>query len=135
MGDRCNIVVRDKKMDPSMPLEEVLKEGSVVFYGHWSGEAMPFHLRSALGKHWRWGDAPYLARIIFDEFTQNSHREETGFGISTGLCDNEHPVMVVDVPDQKVHMYSLEGPATCSWSFSEYVAIPDAKLELAYDPV
>jgi hypothetical protein len=105
----------------------------VVFYGHWAGADMPFRLKEALGKKARWSDSAYLGRIIFDEFTQDHHGEETGFGISAYISDNNNPVMVVDVPARKVHMYK-EGSvyADKSWSFEEYVSLSPEELLNTY---
>jgi hypothetical protein len=90
VGDRANVVVKDG-------------EDQVWFYGHWNGESYVSDTKTALSKNWRWDDAPFLARIIFDELTAGSHGHETGFGISCRIGDNEHPILVVDVPGKCVY--------------------------------
>lgn len=85
MGDRGNI-----------------KVGNVFLYTHWEGSELKKILRTAFKKKWRWDDEPYLTRIIFDVMTDGMHGEETGFGISTGICDNDNPILEVDVKKQKV---------------------------------
>ena len=93
MGDRGNIVVRqgdDKKDD-------------VWFYTHRSGSKIGNTVKGALSKQWRWTDSSYLARIIFDSLTCGENGTETGFGISNRLQDNEHDIVVVDVPKQAVY--------------------------------
>lgn len=133
MGDRCNIVVRSQAIEPAATLKNVLAHDAVVFYGHWSGESMPQQLQQALAKRWRWSDSAYLARIIFDEFTRGSTGKETGFGISTGLCDNGRPVMVVDVAGQRVRMFAKSGKQLYAWSFEEYVETPIATIMAIYE--
>jgi hypothetical protein len=94
MGDRGNIVIRSSQNN----------RDDVWFYTHWSGSEIGQTVAQALAKKWRWGDSTYLARIIFDELTSGSHGEETGFGISTCLQDNEHPIIVVDDEKQWVFL-------------------------------
>lgn len=74
------------------------------FYSHWSGDTHADAVRRALKFQSRWNDDQYLARIIFDAFVpKKSHGEDTGFGISTSIGDNEHPIVVVDIPKQWVY--------------------------------
>lgn len=116
MGDRGNIVVQSNNK-------------RVYLYGHWSGTAMPGILKKALAKRWRWDDASYLTRIIFDVLTEGCHGEETGFGIGTEPPDNEHPLIVVDVdkqqvrfePDTRVGFSSIGLPRKSTYSFEDYV--------------
>jgi len=85
MGDRGNIVVDDGQNKP------------VFLYTHWTGTELPQILQRALKRgRGRWGDTAYLTRIIFSEMIQNEVLEETGYGISTTLCDNEHNILLVD---------------------------------------
>lgn len=92
MGDRANIVVRQ---------ENNTNKGDVWFYTHWRGHDIADVVKSALAKKERWEDSSYLARIIFDEL-RGDDNGTTGFGISTTLQDNEHEIIVVDVPNQVV---------------------------------
>ena len=91
MGDRGNIVVRDR-------------EGKdVVFYAHWSGHGLAAVVRRALAKEWRWSDDNYLARIIFCEMVKGFEGDETGFGIGRFTAgDRGHAVVLVDVDRQCV---------------------------------
>lgn len=88
MGDRGNIVVRDGN-------------DVVYLYGHWSRESMPRTVLKALRRWQRWGDAPYLARILFCELIGTDVTGETGFGISSKLIDGDETV-IVDVKAQTV---------------------------------
>jgi hypothetical protein len=92
MGDRGNIVVRQGKTN----------RDDVWFYTHWSGYNIEDVAREALARRLRWDDTSYLARIVFDTLTKGEQGEETGFGISTGITDNEHDIVVIDVPNQRV---------------------------------
>lgn len=128
MGDRGNIIV--EQGDDLPP---------VVLYTHWGGYMLPETLQVALAKRWRWDDHAYLTRIIFDTMTEGNYGSETGFGISTGLPDNEHPLLVVDPTTQTVKVMRaprwgggaglLEGAVTRSFSFTEYIEMPDIGWE------
>lgn len=89
MGDRGNIVVRGQR-------------GDVWLYTHWHGTEMKTVLQTALARKQRWDNAPYLTRIIFSEMIKDEVESEYGYGISHYMLDNEHGILVVDVPNQKV---------------------------------
>ena len=107
MGARGNIVIVQQASD-----------NDLYFYTHWNGYKLPKTLKEALirGKN-RWNDEPYLARIIFCEMIKDDLMEETGFGISTYECDNNHENLVVDVDKQTVQWQDNV------WSFAEYVEL------------
>ncbi len=117
MGDRANICIQYEKGE------------RIYFYGHWSGEDYAQALQRALAKHWRWDDEAYLSRIIWDEFCPTDMRgEETSFGISPFICDNEHPILVV-IPSRRVvlreaYVTSYRNLPAKEWTFDEYVALP-----------
>lgn len=96
MGDRGNIAVLQHGKTPDKPEQ-------VWFYTHWSGSEIEETLQWALGRQQRWTDDSYLAKIIFCELVKGSESEETGFGISTRISDNEHDILVCDVPKQRVY--------------------------------
>ena len=89
MGDRGNIVVRSEY-------------GDVWFYTHWRGSEMKDVLQEVLSRRVRWDDAAYLARMIFSALIKNNVDGETGYGISNCMLDNQHGILVVDVPNQKI---------------------------------
>ena len=99
MGDRGNIKVND-----------------IYLYSHWNGSELGNILKDALirGKE-RWHDAPYLTRIIFSEMIKDEVMDETGYGISTQICDNEHEILVVDTEKQTVSAGRLG-----VWTFEEF---------------
>lgn len=112
MGDRANVCVRQDGSDLG-----------VYLYTHWGGYALPEHLRVALAKHWRWDDAQYLTRIVFDVMTENSHGAETGYGITSQVWDGDDRVLVVDCSSQIVICGNK------SWSFSEYIALSSEQID------
>lgn len=99
MGDRGNIVVLQsgyKKED----------NDQIWLYTHWGGSETPNELKKALAEcPGRWRDDTYLARIILMRMVPESmHHEETGWAISTRITDNEHKILVVDAPNQRVFL-------------------------------
>lgn len=132
MGDRANIVVRTNGSKFNEP------GACVVFYTHWSGYSVPEKLAEALARgKGRWSDPPYLARIIFCQMIGASGVNNlTGFGISTDICDNEYPLLLVESEQQKVLMFSrsdFEGGRVLNcaeaakpekeWTFEEFAAL------------
>lgn len=91
MGDRANIKFQEEN------------GGTMYFYTHWHGfDYMKQALMRALAKKVRWDDDSYLARMIFCEVVKADIESSTGFGLSTQLYDNEHPIIVVDIRSQSV---------------------------------
>lgn len=124
MGDRGNIAVRQDKET----------NAQIWLYTHWGGTHLPQDLQSALTKfQGRWNDDSYLTRNILSEMIPDSQiHEETGFGISTRITDNEHEILVVCVESQTVFLieerelkdgkipYGYGPPKGRYWPFSEY---------------
>jgi len=99
MGDRANVVVPD-------PYN---KGQATYLYTHWQGHELPDTLGAALDRgRGRWTDYAYLTRIIFNQMTKGREMDETGFGISTTLCDNEYPLLVVDTEAQVVRVVAAK---------------------------
>ena len=88
MGDRSNIVVQEHNGN------------RIWLYGHWMGSDSINVTRDVLAKRDRWSDSPYLARMLFSEMTKGAIDLTTGYGISTTMCDNEYPIIVLDVETQ-----------------------------------
>lgn len=89
MGDRSNIVVQESNGN------------RIYLYGHWMGTDSINVVASVLEQHDRWGDEPYLTRMLFSKMTQGSMPDEaTGYGISTYMCDNEYPLIVLEPATQ-----------------------------------
>jgi len=94
MGDRGNIIVRSTSYNSEKPSD-------IYLYTHSKGSYIKDVLKAALLRRERWDDPAYLTRIIFNEL-QGDDRGSIGFGISCGICDNEHPLLFVDVDKQEV---------------------------------
>jgi hypothetical protein len=124
MGDRANVAV---VQDDGKAL--------VYLYTHWGGSELAADVQKALAKNWRWDDGAYLTRIIFDTMTDGSHGQETGFGIATSRCDNEHSIIVVDPSKQRVGFAFEDKEPACyvSWTFKEYIALAPEKIEEEYE--
>lgn len=105
MGDRANIVMHEAA-------------GRIFFYTHWAGYNLPAIAQAALARGTgRWEDPPYLARIVFSEMIQGNVLDETGYGISLGVCDNDgYPLLVIDVDSKQVR---FEAHNRCSSSYQE----------------
>jgi hypothetical protein len=117
MGDRGNIVVL------SDHIEEGKERQAVYLYTHWGGSEIQLYLKAALSRRKRWDDAPYLARIIFQQMIGNDDGE-TGFGIQTYLGDNEYSPLVVDTNAQKIWTADENNLMTPlhEWTFDEFIA-------------
>lgn len=96
-------------------------------YTHWGGSYIPLQLQEALKKRWRWDDPAYLARIIYDTLVDDEFKQETGYGISPYICDNEHPIVYVDMSKQ---MVTINGNI---WTFQEYIDASEDDLQEAFD--
>jgi hypothetical protein len=129
MGDRGNIIIRATTGS---------NRDDIWLYTHWGGSELEETLRRALARKQRWGDASYLARIIFCELMGKDTSGETGFGISTSQCDNEYDRLMVDVESQVVYAVpepgserkglvrlpdNLDAKNTVGvWTFDEFIA-------------
>lgn len=114
MGDRRNIIVTDGTGGPNVSL-----------YTHWAGSELPAILAAALRRgESRWGDTPYLTRVIFSDMISANHEvnELTGFGISAvpGLvaaCEaNPDRDIIVNDGNQTVTVGGVE------YAYADYCA-------------
>jgi hypothetical protein len=102
MGNRSNIAIIDG--DPE-------KGGRIYLYGHWMGSVSIQHVRHGLRSGRRY-DSAYLARIIFSSMVRGDIDGELGFGISTRIRDNDHPVIVVDPESPGCPVWLEDGGGT-----------------------
>jgi len=121
MGDRANVYVKDGN-------------SGVYLYTHWTGTKLPGVVQSALRRgESRWNDGQYLARVIFNEMTRGDEDGVTGFGISSVLCDNNHPIIVVDTSTETVGLADegdeILGIVQADWPFADFVALDTAGLD------
>lgn len=111
MGDRSNVVIETKFNEEN--------SSRVYLYSHWAGTSVLESVLHGLRSN-RVDDPPYLARIIFDHMIRNDHGGETGYGISSYITDNEHPILVI----------------TCDWSSTgTTVHFEDVQGDRIVDPV
>ena len=105
------------------------KIGDIYLYTHWNGIYLKSILQEALKRHQRWTDEAYLTRIIFCTMIKDDVMSETGYGISTHICDNEHPILEVDVKNQKIYEkeckfgekgHELTKKPSKTWTFEEF---------------
>jgi hypothetical protein len=114
MGDRANICIKDPTMNDPY--------AGVWLYAHWDGVHLRAVLQAALARKERWNDSSYLARIIFCEMVKKDVQGETGYGISTRRCDDEHPVLYVDTDKQTVALGHRK------WSMNDYIKLDSTTL-------
>lgn len=84
MGARSNIVVQESNGN------------RIYLYGHWMGEDSINVVAEVLSQRERWGDESYLARMLFAKMIEGDPQGSTGYGISTYMCDNEYPLIVLE---------------------------------------
>jgi hypothetical protein len=122
MGDRANIAILQ-------PAQEGHAPEFVVLYGHSSGYQMPEVLRKAIARGARLDDEQYFARIVFDVLTDGAHGDVTGFGITTQVWDNGHPIIVADCGNAVVYTTDekdLNTPTSQKIRFADYGALETA---------
>lgn len=76
----------------------------IWLYAHWMGNDLIDTVRTAITKKWRWNDAEYLTRIIFNEMTRGSEFQEISFGIGNYQHGDVYRVVEVDVSNQQVRL-------------------------------
>ena len=89
MGDRGQVLVKDR--------------GHRIFlYTHWGAHRLVQDVQRALAKKWRWNDAEYLTRIIFDKMKGDDIDCPTGYGIGNRQHGDIWRLVVVDCRRQTV---------------------------------
>jgi hypothetical protein len=124
MGDRANVAV----VQPE-------GEGLVYLYTHWAGTELPFTVQNALKRKQRWNDGAYLTRIIFSEMVKGQESAETGYGISTRMCDNEHQIVVVNPIEQTIGFAEEGEEPKCrvTWDFDKYIGLTEEDIRKEYE--
>ena len=135
MGDRANVALLQRTRRDEAEF--------VVLYTHWGGSELLGTVQAAIKREARWDDEAYLARIILNEM-QGDDRGETGFGISTALCDNEHAIIVIDPGKQQIGLASEDAFKNAllkrkmpdlfkSWTLEEFSGLKEDALERAWN--
>ena len=96
-------------------------------YTHWGGYDLPIILQDALKRQKRWSDTSYLTRIIFCKMVKNHIEEETGYGISTILTDNNNPIIEVNIENQTVSFNNI------TWNFKKYINLSTKQIRNVYN--
>jgi len=116
MGDRGNIRLDYVSADK---VSDEVPQRSVWLYTHWSGTELPRTVAKALDRgRSRWGDSPYLARIIFSELIKGDEQGTTGYGIDVACGDGGNQVVIVNLEDETVEHKGRGGPV----SFEEWIS-------------
>ena len=100
MGDRAMAEIRTK-------------EGSLFFYTHWCGDALPRLAQHALdGAQPRLDDEPYALRIIVDQLIKltGCRDQETGAGLlfkphAEDEYNNNDPSVLIDLTKNQVRTF------------------------------
>lgn len=121
MGDRSNIVMNYGRFG----MED--SDRMVYFYAHFGGADLAATLQEALEiakKANRLADPGYLSRIVFCRMLGDGpevNSETTAYGIDVVMGDNEYPLLIVNIPAQRVELTSSDGPIIRMWTFKEYL--------------
>lgn len=76
----------------------------VYLYSHWGAGGPTINdVRDALAREQRWGDAEYLARIVFCQMVKGQEETETGFGIGTVMHSDIQEMIVLDLESQNIY--------------------------------
>jgi hypothetical protein len=89
MGDRGQVFIKDT---------------GVYLYTHWGASDLINRVKEALAKKRRWGDAEYLARIIFDCMKGKDTESETGYGIGTNQHGDIWRLITVDCENRTIRV-------------------------------
>lgn len=118
MGDRANILVQEYRDS----------EQGIYLYTHWSGERLPYLLQEVLSRRARWNDGAYLTRMIFSKMVEKNISDETGYGISLHIPDNEsgRPIIKVYISQQIVNI------GRGSWTFEDYINLTEEDIQQYY---
>jgi hypothetical protein len=93
MGNRANIGFKQG-------------ESTIFLYQHWAPEHLFKQYAQALeAAKPRWDDSSYATRIMISQIIGEDWANETGYGISMSVLDNEHKVVVVDLDEKRVRLY------------------------------
>jgi len=105
----------------------------VYLYTHWRGSEIYGVVKRALSRRARWDECAYLTRIIFCELVAGEEGNETGFGISTFIPDNEHTIIGVNTESQMISFEERDGSGRVKFemSFEDFINRKDkySKLE------
>lgn len=107
MADRANIAIHfgQKQAGDTITGEPVMVDQRVYLYSHSKGAFLALVLRDTIrgrgAEHL--SDDQAFTRILFEEVVGDDHQVDAHvYGLSPFVCDNEHPVLVVDCTNERV---------------------------------
>lgn len=130
MGDRGSICIVDEGPDP--------RRSRIYLYTQRAGWLLPAFLQQALTSlaPFSFNSRPDAMSVSHHVYVEMLEQEEgiplrdRSFGISSGLVDNERPVLTVYVEEMTISLHDVEDrPTGRSWSFEEFL-----RLDLADEP-
>ena len=94
-----------------------VKDGSLFFYTHWSGQELPKYAQVALDKaRPRLGDDAYALRIVVDSLIDQvgARDQETGAGLmlkptAEDEYNRDQPSVIIDLTEGKITVNRQEG--------------------------
>lgn len=102
MGDRANVFLVMERNAGEVK--------GLYLYTHWAGSEWRERLVEALKvARPRWGDVQYFNRIILTEMYRDLVGSDSGGGVSFGLCDNSHDIIIICDPTTQVVVTAPEG--------------------------
>lgn len=113
MGMRQNI----KLVYIPQDIEKTITEKAIYIYSHWGGgfeyrdSSLADAIVRALGKHERWDDPEYLARMIFSEVVKEDVNGNTGFGLAPYEMDSNFNTIEID----------LQGKMIDGWTYQQFI--------------
>jgi hypothetical protein len=138
MGDRSNIVIASPiyaTEDGGVSYKKTGLFDRVYLYAHCLGQDI---MKSAVHglRSGRNTDDSYLARVIFCHMVKGQEDEETSFGISATLTDNEYPIFVIVPSEKHVFFESEDGaPLTNNVSYAKFLELASRQSEDSYNYV
>jgi hypothetical protein len=79
-----------------------IEDTGVYLYQHFDGYDLLERVSNAIRRGYRWSDAEYLTRIIFDSMVGDDQGEDSGYGIGTAMHGDIEFLISVNVENQTV---------------------------------
>jgi len=92
---------------------------SVYLYTHWGASELRELVKEVLSRRVRWGDGPYLSRMIFSQMIKDDVGGELGYGIAAGDCDHYLSVNL-HIENQTVEIVEY-GETVFTGSFNDFL--------------
>lgn len=102
-----------------------LRDGSLYVYTHSGGNALPDVAKAAiLAAKPRWGDEPYVTRILVDQLTKAGRDRETGYGLmlrasAEDFYNDDSPSVIIDLATQVLTIIDLHSATRLTTTFRD----------------